>query len=528
MGCFFATRLSFMRVLVRELIHGSWIIDRPRFDIDSLGYGTAIYRVARAGRAYSLIAFSHELAPEMRTDRVIAEAWDATFALFDGELTADDIERLRRNVPLQEAGRYLSSELVLCRANRSIRLFDHIVDSLSCGQQPDERLVRDIGYLMRTTAVYGNGKFGVADRFRIQDRPELYLPFQAEMLTVYLVRLFTLDLVDHMARARGPLTFHPLNSRFRRYIGIGNSTGLGMAPFLMTHPALISSWMDARETALARVRAATQIDQARLSNLLARARRHVSQWRTDDPRQAQRIERLEADLAIVASQIERLSTPDAIYRYCEARLGIEAQELVVSLLIELYPDMVDDLAISMTVHEAVTLDSAMRVSEMLRIIDKEYRWALEIDCDDPRQRALFWYVSEEKLEPRLGNRRAEHGAELERPFAVAHDIQAARADLHNAAPDESLAVFLMRYPEHRHILRRVQTVHSHPYGEIRDNLVAEDCLPVDLLRCKLSFFGAGKFDPKSDRWIRIAMYQGAPLPEDLSKQGADDWAFTCL
>src|SRR4051812_37405910 len=92
MGSFFATRLSFMRVLVRELINGGWNIDRPRFDIDALGYGTAIYRVTRPGRAYSLIAFSQELAAEMRTDRVIAEAWDATFALFDGELTADDIE----------------------------------------------------------------------------------------------------------------------------------------------------------------------------------------------------------------------------------------------------------------------------------------------------------------------------------------------------------------------------------------------------------------------------------------------------
>jgi len=528
MGSFFATRLSFMRVLVRELMHGGWTIDRPRFDIDASGFGTAIYRVAKPDRAYSLVAFSHELAPEMRTDRVIAEAWDATFALFDGEPTEVDVERLRANVPLQEAGRYLSSELVLCRANRSIRLFDHIVDRLSRGQQPDDALVREVGYLMRTTAVYGNGKFGIADRFRIQDRPELSGPFQAEMLAVYLVRLFTLDLVEHVARVRAPLTFQPLNSSVRRYLGIGNSTGLGMAPFLMTHPALISSWMEARETALARARAATAFDRTKLSGLLERARRHVSQWRVADQRQRQRIEKLETDLAILASRIGRLTAPDAVYRWSESRLGLEAQELVVSLLIELYPDLVDDLAANMSVHEKVTLDSAMRVSEMLRILDEEYRWAFEIDCDDPKQRALFWYVSEEKLEPRLGNRHAEHGAGLERPFAIAHAIKAARADLHNALPGESVAVFLMRHPEHRHTLRRVQMIHTRPYGEIRDNLVAVDCLPIDLLRCKLSFFGASKFDPKSDRWTRIAMYQGAPLPEDLSSPTADDWAFPVL
>jgi hypothetical protein len=35
-------------------------------------------------------------------------------------------------------------------------------------------------------------------------------------------------------------------------------------------------------------------------------------------------------------------------------------------------------------------------------------------------------------------------------------------------------------------------------------------LPIDLLRAKLAMFGATKFDPKSDLWTRITMYQGAP------------------
>ena len=113
-------------------------------------------------------------------------------------------------MPRQEAGRFLASEIVLCRANKSLRLFDHIVARLSQGLQPDADRVRDVGYLMRTTAVYGNGKFGIADRFRIAERPELAGPFQAEMLAVYLVRLFTLDLVEHVARARSPSAFTPL------------------------------------------------------------------------------------------------------------------------------------------------------------------------------------------------------------------------------------------------------------------------------------------------------------------------------
>ena len=48
-----------------------------------------------------------------------------------------------------------------------------------------------------------------------------------------------------------------------------------------------------------------------------------------------------------------------------------------------------------------------------------------------------------------------------------------------------------------------------------------------MLRAKLSFFGASKFDPKSDRWIRITLYQGAPLFDDIADPdagfAADDW-----
>ena len=60
------------------------------------------------------------------------------------------------------------------------------------------------------------------------------------------------------------------------------------------------------------------------------------------------------------------------------------------------------------------------------------------------------------------------------------------------------AEFLLRRPKWRSTVRRVQTLTRFPYGEIRNNLLGRDCLPIDLLRCKLSFFGATKLDPKSD------------------------------
>ena len=92
----------------------------------------------------------------------------------------------------------------------------------------------------------------------------------------------------------------------------------------------------------------------------------------------------------------------------------------------------------------------------------------------------------------------------------------------------SVAEFLMRFPQHRFIIRRVQTTARFPYAEIRDNLVGADCRAVDLLRCKLSFFGASKFDPKSDKWTRITLYQGAPTAAEFetgSPEKLDDWLF---
>ena len=107
---------------------------------------------------------------------------------------------------------------------------------------------------MRTTAVYGNGKFGIADRDVLVGRPELDGPFQAEMLTVWLIRAFTVDLLDHCAAALDPARAVRLAPELRRRLGVGNSTGLGMAPFLVRHPILLHRWITARETALARVR----------------------------------------------------------------------------------------------------------------------------------------------------------------------------------------------------------------------------------------------------------------------------------
>jgi hypothetical protein len=536
MGAFHQTRLSFMGALLRRLKAEGWRFDRPLWQIDEKGVGTALYRAIGPERTYTLVAFGHDLDPALRSDRVIAEAWDATFALFDGEPDAADIERLAANVPLQEAGRVSERELVLSRANRSVRMFDHVVERLAAGAQPDTEMVEEVGYLMRTTAVYGSGKFGAADRDAIAARPELSGPFRAEMLSVWLIRAFTLDLVEHMAHLRAPDRAATIDPALRRRFGVGNSTGLGMAPFLVSHPVLINNWMLAREEALARVRAQKDVNietKNKFRDYLERAQVQAELWRSGHALQIARLDDLKSDLAALSRHLEAdgLGQPhpwDALYRWAEDTLGLEGQEMLVSLLIEPYGDLVDALADCMDADEAAAfaIDGSVSVAEMLESVQALYPWALQADYEADDGQARFWYVSEEKLEPRLGERFAEPGAEREQPLATGRDIAALAKALGEHDGEDSMAGFLLAHPEHRHAARRAQIAARYPFSEIRDNLIAADMLPIDMLRCKLSFFGATAFDPRSDRWVRISMYRGAPFPGELAGiADADDWAW---
>ncbi|MEL6702212.1 MAG: hypothetical protein AAFO58_11140, partial [Pseudomonadota bacterium] len=254
LGSFHQSRLSFMRILTRRMTDENWTFSRPIFDFDDKGVGNAVYCAHTPDRTYSLIAFGHDLPAEQRSDRVIAQAWDSTFTLFDGVPDAADIARLRQSIPLQEAGRVTEKELSVSRANRSVRLWDHVVSSLAAGRQPDQQEVDKVGYLMRTTAVYGSGKLGAADHEMIADRPECATPFQIEMLSVFLTRTYVRDLVQHVADLKGGEASVELDSTIARTLGIGNSTGLGMAPFLINHSMLFNNWITAREQAIAIVR----------------------------------------------------------------------------------------------------------------------------------------------------------------------------------------------------------------------------------------------------------------------------------
>lgn len=545
MGAFHQTRLSFMRSLLRRLKRENWSFVKTLWEIDREGNGVAVYEARGPERTYSLIAFANDLDPSKRSDRVIAEEWDATFTLFDGVPDRADLERLSKNVPKQEAGRISGRELSLSRANRSVRLFNYVRDCLADGRQPEPCELDKVGYIMRTTAVYGNAKFGACDRTVIADRPEFSAPFQAELLSVFMTRAFTFDSVEHMARMQNPDKAVALDPALCRRLGVGNSTGLGMAPFIVNHPSLLNNWIVARETALARVRAlpeATPADLKQFRDIVARQKFGVRFWSTDHPGQATHISRYRDDLALLQDHINAAGSDwslsphpwDRLYLWGETALSLEGQESLVGMLLEPHGDLVDDLADTMSADEAACfeIDGTLKIAELRRVLQMIHGDGLNIDFSDRLQSARFWYASEEKLEPRLGDRYDEDGSDREHPLATVRDAAALYHGTKDWNPDQPIAGFLLQHPEHRHSVRRAQIANAHPYAEIRDNLIAADMLPIDLLRCKLSFFGAIKFDPRSDRWVRITLFQHAPLPSDLdmcaTEAEADDWAYAPL
>ena len=517
MGASFPTRLSFLRVLMRRLSAENAQVTRPVWELDADGFGHAVYSITLGGHIYSLVAVSSDLPEDQRTDRVIATAWDSAYVLYDGVPDAAEIARIVASAPKQEAARYTAKDLVLSRANKSVRLFAHTVDALRNGTQPDADLVQRTGYLMRTTAVYGNGKFGIADRDVIATRPGLGGPFMAEMLTVWLIRGFTHDLVEHVGGA-------PLDPALKRHLGIGNSTGLGMAPFLVSHPLLLNAWITARETALARVRAIDALGADHIETLyrlFARAAQHIAEWQLPDDIGQRRIDEIHAEWPALAAN----ATPDFLSQHrpldhlwhAASGMSIDTQECLAALMIEPFGDLVDDLTAQMGADHGPCLDPAMGCAALRDLIARDWAWAL-CDYTDPDECHQFWYVSQAKAEPRLGVRHEEPGADLESPLDIARRVCAAAADLPASG---TIAAFLAAHPQHRTAVRRIQSLARAPYGEIRDNLIGRDCLPIDMLRCKLAFFGAAKFDPKSDRWTRITLCQGAPLWDELDN--ADDW-----
>jgi len=536
LGCFHQSKLSFLRSFLNEF--KDWKYNRDLFDLDENGFGNVVYSFKKKNRTYSLLCFANKIHDEERSDRVIATKWDAAFVLYDGMPTKLDLDRLSVNVPKQEGGRVSYKELTLSRANKSVRVFDYVVKSLSNGAQPDKKLLFKVGYLYRTTAVYGSGKFGLADRFRIENRDEINGPFRLEMMLVYLVRQFTFDQVNHIAKSKNPRKAIELDREICRNLGIGNSTGLGMAPFIVNHPTLLNNWIFAKEAVLKKIREIKFVDNKDFKlfkDCLKKSLTNIPSWTTDSEFQKKKIKELKTDLEKFSDYLNHILNPkvnnlfNEIYVWCENNLRDECIEYIISLMMEPYDELVKPMTNTMNSDEEKYFDipSNRTIQDLRNLLENNYSDILKIDFSIKESNKNFWFISKNKEEPRLADRYLQNGSELEQPLAIARDIKKLYEKISNEKNSSTVGMFLVSNDELRHVIRRVFIIEKFPYAEIQDNTIGSNLMPIDMLRLKLSFFGANKFDPRSDKWLRICMFQGAPLPNEL-KSFDDQWIYNSL
>ncbi|MBD1174540.1 hypothetical protein IDH32_04005 [Pelagibacterales bacterium SAG-MED01] len=533
LGSFHQSRLSFLRSFLNEF--KDWDYKRDLFDLDEKGYGTAIYSFKKNDRVYSLVCFANKINEDERSDRVIATKWDAAFTLHDGVPLKKDVERLKNEVPKQEVGRLSYKELTLSRANKSVRVFDHVVENLSKGIQPDLDLLEKVGYLYRTTAVYGSGKFGLADRFRIKNREEINGPFRLEMMLVYLVRQFTFDQVNHVAKHRNPKIAVKLDPKICKNLGIGNSTGLGMAPFIVNHPTLLNNWILCRETALKKIRELKNVkaeDSDLFINCVRNSIKNITSWNTESEYQLNKIKLLLEDVEKFLNYLEKQFNFQKDYPFNEIYLWLEKEtceeciEYIVSIMMEPFAKITQPLIKKMSSDEEkyFNIPTDRTIEDLKAILEKKYPNILTIDFEKKENHKKFWFISKNKEEPRIADRFKEQGSDLEQPLAIARDIKKLYDRLLTSKKKLKIGHFLIDHDDLRHVIRRAFIIEKFPYSEIQDNTISENIIPIDMLRLKLSFFGALKFDPRSDKWLRICMFQGAPLPNEL-KNYDEQWVY---
>ena len=527
-----ASRLSFLRILIARMAKERWRIAKQRFDLDDCGRGVAVYRIDAADQPLHFVVLSDQLKEAARTDRIIANHYDGEAFLCFGDLTPERIAAQRGEFADFLYGRADIETLGWTRVNRSGRIFDHVVDALAGGRQPDIDRVMEAGYLLRNNGYWGNGRHGSASFAGLPADTAIAEPYHADLLTLYLWRQFSHDLVDHMAARRGGADAVPLHRALKRYLGVGNASGLGLIPFVIRHPQRIHNWCAARESVVARAKSmpADAATIARLAQIIARAVAYYAEGIQVRAGIFAGSARLTTDLERLAARIAAQGDALSWSRLCQwatDALHPEALETLHSALIELYPDLCGDALAAMrqSASPPEAVDPEQSTAELLAILEARYDWALAIDRAALQARRHFWYLSADNLEPRHGVRGADPMEEYETFVDVAGMMQSLRDALRAAPPGQTLDRLLFARPDLRQAVARAQASHGYPYGEVRANIIDADFEPCHLIRFLLTAYGMEKLDPQSRLWVRGTFLQGAPLAEDIAAGDEGDWIY---
>ena len=141
-----------------------------------------------------------------------------------------------------------------------------------------------------------------------------------------------------------------------------------------------------RETALARVVKQSElgitagiVDQ--LAESVSRVIKHLEEIITEDERQSQVNTKVGEELHMLRlwlvdqrSDLSNHVSWEALTQFAEDNWHVETQEVINTLLIELYPELVDDLEERMWVDESYEIAPEMSVADFIVSIESKYDW----------------------------------------------------------------------------------------------------------------------------------------------------------
>lgn len=535
--------LSFSRTGMRELLKGNWRVIKDRFDLDADGRGEVLYRLTDGEWEFHFYLLSNKLPEEQKLDRNFAGTWEAMGVLCEGPWTAEREAHLRAEIPKQVAGRSDYNTLIYVRGNRSGRLFQHVVDSLAQGCQPDAQQIASVGYILRTTAFIGNGQLGTRPLAGYDPDHPMRRPYHAQIWSAFMLREYVFDLVEHMARAINPQAAR-LNSAIRRYLGLGNSAATGLVPFIANHPMLIDRWVQAQEAAMAQARSMlvepTSPDLQNFKDLLAKSIQYFSEHHAPadgffvpSGQVAQELEcivPLIAEFQATGKIARELSKRPwlSLHEYLNEAASGTTVEVFNAIVLDLYPEIIDLYCDAFMGNEQQSIDASVPISQLEETVREHYDWVIQ-QPSSPESEYYFWYRAEAApFDLRRGVKGVAPDLESETPMDTVRLIRELLTEIKYHAPDAPVLDILLKRPDLRQIIRRVQSIANAPYGELRINLLSKSLSPFGPVRFVLSFYGMEKFEGAHPKVVRGAFLQGAPIAEDVERGIDGSWPFPLI
>jgi hypothetical protein len=541
LGAAVATPLSFTRTTIRMLSRGGWKLDRLRIDLDADGNGEVLYRFHTIEDEFHFLVISKALSEDVKLDRNFAADWDVKAALCLGPWSAERDAHIRLQTRRMRSARAEYDALVFLRANRSGRLFDHVVESLAAGRQPNAAMIAAVGYIIRTTGFTGNGQLGTRPFAGLAEHNPAKSPYAAHIIAAFLLREYVFDLVDYMAANRSPDAV-ALAPAYRRYLGIGNSAATGLTAFFVNHPCFIHDWCSRREDAYREAKtrplAAADVVNPGFLTLVDKAIQYFEEDGSGGQGVFDDTHTIAADLRalrdLLRSQSERKAALSrdavisgaALCTWAEQNCAPTTVEIIDSMLLELYPDLIERFSEGRPLDEELDIFPSQTAGELKQLIKGKYDWALAIDPMLPGSNRFFWFRPVvAPLDVRRGHTDIRPDIEYETNFDIGVQVRRLYDTLRAMPPETPICQVLFTRPDLRAAVARVQSLSGREYAELRDNPRSEDFSPFGPIRFVLSFYGLDKFEVALPKSVRGALLQGAPTADDLARGLEGDWPF---